>query len=100
MARDNILDEAERKQRDAENTDAADQPPDDTDDTATGTDDGGGEADDTDTERTRLTQRVPDDLLADIEAIEEKYRLGSRNAAVNFMLSHAADDLLEGRDRS
>jgi hypothetical protein len=82
MSRDSIIDEA------AEKTDKQTEADDD--------DDAEEEASDTE-ERERLTQRVPTDLLEDVERVQEKYHLPSRNAAINFMLNASADDLLDNR---
>ncbi|KOX92722.1 hypothetical protein [Halorubrum tropicale] len=79
MARDSILDEAEQNQ--ANDQDAAE------DDAGDGQEDDDG--------RVRLTQRTPQDLLDDVEAVQEQYHLPSRNAAINFMLKTASDDLLD-----
>jgi len=79
MSRDSIIDEAAEKKEEPESTESA---PTDAED-------------DQEESRTRLTQRVPDDLLEDVEQVQEKYRLPSRNAAINFMLTNAADDLLD-----
>lgn len=75
MSRDSILDEAEQNN-------------DETDEQASGAED------DSEEERERLTQRVPPDLLDDVERVKEKHHLPSRNATINFMLNSAADDLL------
>ena len=83
MPRDNILDEAERKQNST--SDGSQPETDETDDAP----ESGGE------ERERLTQRTPVDLLDDVDAVQEKFRLPNRNATINFMLGHAADDLLD-----
>lgn len=80
MSRDSILDEA------GESTEKA-------------SDDTDSNADDEEPERTRITQRIPDDLLEDVERVQEKHHLPSRNAAVNFMLNAAADDLLNDRSQ-
>jgi hypothetical protein len=79
MSRDSIIDEAAEKKEEPESTESA------------STD----AEDEQEESRTRLTQRVPDDLLEDVERVQEKYRLPSRNAAINFMLTNAADDLLD-----
>lgn len=87
MSRDSILDEAEQKTEQTNNSETSSA--ESTDDQ----DDGGNE------ERTRLTQRIPDDLLADVERVQEKHHLPSRNAAINFMLTRAADELLDDPDQ-
>lgn len=51
-----------------------------------------------DEERVRITQRIPGDLLDDVERVQKKHHLPSRNAAVNFMLNAAADEFLDDRD--
>lgn len=79
MPRDSILDEAEQNQ-------ATDQD---------GAEDDAGDDQEDDDERVRLTQRTPKDLVDDVEAVQEQYHLPSRNAAINFMLKTASDDLLE-----
>jgi len=79
MSRDSIIDEAtEASEKEAADTDSS------TDDEEAG--------------RTRITQRIPDDLLDDVERVQEKHHLPSRNAAVNFMLNAAADEFLDDRD--
>lgn len=80
MSRDSILDEAEQNRSD-------DQPADQDD-----VDDADQEKSE---ERERLTQRVPPDLLKDVEDVQEQYHLPSRNATINFMLNAAADELLD-----
>jgi len=75
MVRDSILDEAEQREADEDDADGADQ--EDGDD------------------RVRLTQRTPQDFVDDVEAVQEQYHLPSRNAAINFMLKTASDELLE-----
>lgn len=85
MPRDNIVDEAERKKKENSTSDEA------------GAEGGSDDPQETgDGERERLTQRMPPDLLEDVDKVQEKFRLGSRNATINFMLSHAAGDLLDG----
>ena len=79
MSRDSIIDEAAEKNEEPESTESA---PTDAED-------------DQEESRPRLTQRVPDDPLEDVEQVQEKSRLPSRNAAINFMLTNAADDLLD-----
>jgi hypothetical protein len=76
MSRDSILDEAEQNKEK-------------TDEQAAGAED------DSEEERERLTQRVPPDLLEDVERVKEQYHLPSRNATINFMLNAAVDDLLD-----
>lgn len=83
MPRDSIIDEAKEKQQEAQDQVEAEAE----------TDEGEEES------RTRLTQRVPDDLLDDVEAVEEKYRLPSRNAAINFILTRGVEDLLDESER-
>jgi hypothetical protein len=80
MSRDSILDEAEQNRAD-------DQP--DEQDAVDDADQEDGE------ERERLTQRVPPDLLEDVERVQEQYHLPSRNATINFMLNAASDELLD-----
>ncbi|MFW6382527.1 MAG: hypothetical protein ACOCZD_00630 [Haloferacaceae archaeon] len=82
MARDSILDEAEKKRTDDQQPDADAQ------------EDDAGEGDE-EVERERLTQRTPPDLLDDVDRVQEKFHLPSRNATINFMLNAAADELLE-----
>jgi hypothetical protein len=81
MSRDSILDEAEQNRAD-------DQPADQDADV---------DQEDDAEDRERLTQRVPENLLDDVERVQEQYHLPSRNATINFMLNAAADDLLEDR---
>ena len=38
-------------------------------------------------------------LLDDVETVQEKYRLPSRNATINFILTHGIEDLLEESER-
>lgn len=80
MSRDSIIDEAEQKKQ--QETQSESEPDEEEEES-----------------RTRLTQRVPDDLLEDVEAVEEKYRLPSRNAAINFILTRGVEDLLEEDER-
>lgn len=82
MSRDSILDEAEQKSD--QSTVDDDSSADSKQEESTGSGD-----------RTRLTQRVPDDLLNDIDEVQEQFHLSSRNETINFMLSNAADDLLD-----
>ena len=83
MPRDNILDEAAQNEEKNGTSDGND-PESETDETTDGAQ-----------ERERLTQRTPVDLLDDVDTVQEKYRLPNRNATINFMLGHAADDLLD-----
>jgi hypothetical protein len=84
MSRDSIIDEAEQKKQ--QETQSEPEPGED-------------ESEEQEESRTRLTQRVPDDLLEDVEAVEEKYRLPSRNAAINFILTRGVEDLLNADER-
>jgi len=86
MSRDSILDEAEQKTEQAADDDVAD--------TESEQDQGADSSDD----RARLTQRVPKDLLEDIDKVKERFHFSSRNETINFMLSNAADDFLDERD--
>lgn len=48
-------------------------------------------ADDNEEDREQLTQRMPEDLLADVDEIKD--RLGiSRNAAINMLVERGLDD--------
>jgi hypothetical protein len=83
MARDSILDEAEGKAQkqdheEAEEADADEQPSD------------GSSGDGS---RQKLTQRMPSDLVNEVDRVQEEYGLGSRNATINFMVKKAAKDL-------
>lgn len=78
MPRDSILDEAEEKAQQQDH-DASDQHSDED-----GSDDGS---------RQKLTQRMPADLVNEVDRIQEDYGLGSRNATINFMVKQAAKDL-------
>jgi hypothetical protein len=82
MPRDSILDDAEQTEEDNENGSEPNSNP----DTET-EDDSGGDG------RVRVTQRIPQDLVDDIDRIQEEYSLPSRNATINFMLKHASKDL-------
>lgn len=84
MPRDSILDDA--VQSDHNETDAEPDRGDSnhTDDVT---------SQDEDTDRTQFTQRCPPSVLEDVERVQEEYGLPSRNAAINFMLIHAAKDL-------
>jgi len=83
MSRDSIIDEAAEKKQDTESADTEEEP----------------QGEEGEESRTRLTQRVPDDLLDDVETVQEKYRLPSRNATINFILTHGIEDLLEESER-
>lgn len=87
MSRDSIIDEAAENKQDTEPAESAG-------DTEEESQDEEGEEG-----RTRLTQRVPDDLLDDVETVQEKYRLPSRNATINFILTTGIEDLLEESER-
>jgi hypothetical protein len=79
MPRDSILNEAEEKaqQQDQDNGDQ-----------------NSGDGDGSDGEsRQKLTQRMPADLVDEVDRIKEEYGLGSRNATINFMVKQAAKDL-------
>lgn len=84
MPRDNILDEAEQKEKENSTSNGSES---ETDETADDQEAGG-------EERERLTQRMPADLLEDVDEVEEKFKLGNRNSTINFLVSHAVDDLL------
>lgn len=86
MSRDSILDEAEQRNQnsDPESESGAAG--------ATSTED---DADGESAHRAQFTQRCPGDLLANIERIQDKLGLPSRNATINFLLKRAADDFLE-----
>jgi hypothetical protein len=81
--RDSILDEAERNEDEPEPADESES------DTESGEE----------SDRVRITQRLPPDLAADVKAVKKRYNLPSRNAAVNFILTQGIDSLLEDRDR-
>ena len=79
MPRDSILDEAEEKAQQQDH-DNGNQHSDDGDESD-------GES------RQKLTQRMPADLVNEVDRIQEEYGLGSRNATINFMVKQAAKDL-------
>lgn len=79
MPRDSILDEAEEKAQQQDH-DNGNQHSDDGDESD-------GES------RQKLTQRMPADLVDEVDRIQEEYGLGSRNATINFMVKQAAKDL-------
>lgn len=78
MGRDSILDNAEKdKQNDQPN-----QPPESAEDS----------------DRVRITQRLPADLAADVDAVQERYSLPSRNATINFILNQGIEHLIGDRE--
>lgn len=87
MGRESIVDDAERNrhQSTAESEQGSDADP-------------AGE-DETGNDRKRTTLRIPRDLLADVDAVEEQYALPSRNAAINFILKQGTNNLLDDRGR-
>lgn len=87
MSRDSILDDAERNRE--QNEDESESVQDS--DTAATED---GTANETGDDRKRVTQRIPRDMLDDIDAVQERYVLPSRNAAINFILKHGTNELL------
>lgn len=79
MGRDSILDDADKnRQQNNQESEEASEPD-----------------DETDGDRVRITQRLPSDLAADVDAVQEKYSLPSRNATINFILNQGIDSLLE-----
>jgi hypothetical protein len=80
MPRDSILDDAEQTEEDNANGSR-------TDPNTKAEDDSGGD------DRVRVTQRIPQDLVDDVDRVQEEYSLPSRNATINFMLKHASKDL-------
>lgn len=90
MARDSILDDAATD--DQTNSDDNASETDQTDNADRKTE-SGSESSGPSAERVKLTQRVPPELLADIERVQEEFMLPSRNATINFMLKQAAEDL-------
>lgn len=88
MPRDSILDEAEQQ----ENNESDPGPESESEASAAGGGGGDGGAD-----RAQFTQRMPNDLLDDVERVQDKLGLSSRNATINFLLNHAADDFLDDR---
>lgn len=83
MGRDSILDDADKnRQQNNQESEQASEPK--------------GEADG---DRVRITQRLPSDLAADVDAVQEKYSLPSRNATINFILNQGIDQLLDNSDR-
>ena len=72
MGRDSILNDAERKK----------------DDEPEPTNDDGG-----DDERVKLTQRMPEDLVRQVDRVQEEYALPSRNAAINFIVKQGIREL-------
>lgn len=88
MSRDSILDDAERTRERSTDDQHTDQPVDESTADADN-------PDETDSERVRLTQRMPADLAADVDAVQERYQLPSRNATINFILNHGIETLLD-----
>jgi hypothetical protein len=82
MGRDSILDEAdqsrEQNEQESDPSDSAEES------------DTEGDGDD----RKRVTQRIPMDLVAEIDEVKKQYHLPSRNAAINFILAQGTDQLL------
>ena len=81
MSRDSILDDAtQNRQQNAESEpmDESDSDPDE------------------ESERVRVTQRLPAALAADVDSVQERYNLPSRNATINFILTRGIDELLDG----
>jgi hypothetical protein len=80
MGRDSILDDTDQSrqqnEQESEPSDSADEA-------------------DGDGDRVRVTQRLPPDLAADVDAVKEKYSLPSRNATINFILNQGIDQLLD-----
>jgi multidrug resistance efflux pump len=83
MGRDSILDDAEQSRQ--QNEQVSDQSLE--------------SADEADGDRVRITQRLPADLAADVDAVQEKYSLPSRNATINFILNQGVGRLLNDGDR-
>lgn len=74
MARRKITEEAESKQEQAEESNADDR--------------GSGQ----DTGRTQLTQRMPNELVNDVDDLAEEMGM-SRNAAINMLVKRGLDGL-------
>jgi hypothetical protein len=88
MARDRILDDAANGDRTHDNSTSDSTQTDDVDATTEGGSEGGtGES-----ERVKRTQQVPPELLDEIERVQEKCMLPSRNATINFMRKQATED--------
>ena len=82
MGRDSILDDADRtREQNNQESEQASEPADEAD----------GDGD-----RVRVTQRLPSDLADDVDAVQEKFSLPSRNATINFILNQGVDQLLDG----
>lgn len=80
MARDSILEEATTAEQNNENE--QNNSAEDTNDP---------EADD-DEERVKLTQRMPPDLLEEVDRVQDELALPSRNATINFLVKQATQD--------
>ena len=79
MGRDSILDDAGNDDQNSQ----TDQPPDSPEDSG----------------RVRITQRLPADLAADVDTVQERYSLPSRNATINFILNQGIEHLT-GEEKS
>lgn len=85
MPRDSILEEAknaEQEQTDDHDTDDVSE-----DVEQTGNDQEGG------SDRVKLTQRMPSDLLDEVDRVQEELALPSRNATINFLVKRAVKDV-------
>lgn len=68
MARDSIIDTANENETEQEPSDAEDG-------------------------RVKLTQRMPEDLVRQVDQVQDKYALPSRNAAINFIVKQGIKEL-------
>ena len=80
MGRDSIVSDAERNRKkdseQAERSDSAEN-----------------ESESSSNERVRVTQRLPAELAEEIDEIQNQYNLSSRNATINFILTHGINHL-------
>lgn len=90
MPRRKITDEAKEK--------ASETPTDSTETeresstSSTTTETNGAEESTDESDREQLTQRMPGDLVEDIDEFADRMGFGSRNAAINFLVRQALDD--------
>lgn len=74
MGRDSILNDAEEKQSD-------------------GTQPAGDDDQDTEDDRVKLTQRMPGDLVDEVDRVQDEYALSSRNTAINFLVKQGLKEV-------
>jgi hypothetical protein len=84
MGRDSILDDANQNRQQNTGSEPADESDSETDE---------------ESDRVRVTQRLPPALAADVDIVQERYNLPSRNATINFILTQGIDQLLDGERR-